>query len=110
LAECGDRKAERAANRKMINRLRYVSRRYIFISLRRLMEMKMENKKQVAEAKILDANGTYFINGSILPVYINEYGDTYLVEEYEKGFPCAHVISDLFKDGVLIIVNPIGYN
>lgn len=42
-------------------------------------------KKQIAEAKILDNNGTYFINGSILPVYINEDGDTYLIEEYEKA-------------------------
>ncbi len=40
---------------------------------------------QIAEAKILDANGTYFINGSILPVYLNEEGETYIIEEYEDG-------------------------
>lgn len=67
-------------------------------------------KKQIAEAKILDNNGTYFINGSILPVYINENGDTYLIEEYEKGKPSEHRIKDLFADGVLVAVNPIGYN
>lgn len=48
-------------------------------------------KTQIAEAKILDNNGTYFINGSIFPVYLNEDGDTYLVEEYEKGEPCEHI-------------------
>ncbi|EEY6186751.1 DUF4014 family protein [Escherichia coli] len=67
-------------------------------------------KKQIAEAKILDNNGTYFINGSILPVYINEDGDTYLIEEYEKGEPSEHLIKDLFADGVIVAVNPIGYN
>lgn len=67
-------------------------------------------KTQIAEAKILDNNGTYFINGSILPVYLNEDGDTYLIEEYEKGEPCEHIIKDLFADGVLVAVNPIGYN
>ncbi|APM00283.1 hypothetical protein STP03_027 [Salmonella phage STP03] len=66
--------------------------------------------KQVAEAKILDNNGTYLKNGSILPVYLTEDGDTYLIEEYEKGHPCTHIIKDLFKDGVLVAVNPIGYN
>ena len=67
-------------------------------------------KTQIAEAKILDNNGTYFINGSILPVYLNEDGDMYLVEEYENGEPCEHIIKDLFADGVLFAVNPIGYN
>lgn len=66
--------------------------------------------KQVAEAKILDANGTYLIEGSILPVYLNEDGDTYLVEEYEAGEPCEHMIKDLFADGVSVSINPIGYN
>lgn len=66
--------------------------------------------KQVAEAKILDNNGTYFINGSIFPVFLNEEGGTYLVEEYEKGEPCEHNIKDLFDDGVLVAINPIGYN
>lgn len=66
--------------------------------------------KQVAEAKILDNNGTYFINGSILPVFLNEDGDTYLIEEYEEGSPCDHMIKDLFADGVLVSINPIGYN
>lgn len=68
-----------------------------------------EELKQVAEAKILDANGTYFINGSILPVYLNEDGRTYLIEEYEKGNPCAHTIHDLISDGVMVAVNPIGF-
>ncbi|EJF31735.1 MULTISPECIES: hypothetical protein [Enterobacteriaceae] len=65
--------------------------------------------KQIAEAKILDANGTYFINGSIIPFYLNEDGDTYLVEEYEKGEPCEHLIKDLFADSVMVAVNPVGY-
>lgn len=66
--------------------------------------------KQVAEAKILDNNGTYFVNGSIFPVYLNEDGRTFIIEEYEEGNPCEHVISDLFEDGMLVAVNPIGYN
>lgn len=66
--------------------------------------------QQVAEAKVLDANGTYFINGSILPVYINEDGDTYVVEAYEGNEPCEHTIKDLIHDGVLIAVHPIGFN
>lgn len=66
--------------------------------------------KQVAEAKILYANDTYFIEGSILPVFLNEEGDTYLVEEYEPGQPCEHLISDLLADGVAVSVCPIGYN
>lgn len=45
-----------------------------------------------------------------LPVYINEDGDTYLIEEYEKGEPSEHLIKDLFADGVIVAVNPIGYN
>ena len=75
-----------------------------------LLGMERIMSKQVAEAKILDSNGTYFINGSILPVFLNEEGDTYLVEEYEKGQPCEHAIKDLFADGVLLNINPIGYN
>ncbi|CAI1009556.1 hypothetical protein [Serratia fonticola] len=66
--------------------------------------------KQVAEAKILDSNGTYLINGSILPVFLNDEGDTYLVEEYVKGDPCEHLIKDLIDDGVAVAVCPIGYN
>ena len=65
---------------------------------------------QVAEAKILDPNGTYLIEGSVLPVFINEDGDTYLVEEYEKGEPVEHIIKDLFADGVAVAINPIGYD
>lgn len=66
--------------------------------------------KQVAEAKILYANDTYFVVGSILPVFLNEEGDTYLVEEYEPGQPCEHLIRDLLADGVAVSVCPIGYN
>lgn len=65
--------------------------------------------KQIAEAKILDANGTYLINGSVMPVFIDEEGDAYLVEEYEKGEPCEHFIKDLRSDGVAVAINPIGY-
>lgn len=65
---------------------------------------------QIAEAKILYSNGTYLIEGSILPVYLNGDGDTYLIEEYEKGEPCEHMVKDLIADGVLLAVNPIGYN
>lgn len=66
--------------------------------------------EQIAEAKILDANGTYFIDGSILPVFLNEDGDTYIVEEYEQGEPCEHTIKDLIHDGVMVAVHPIGFN
>ncbi len=65
---------------------------------------------QIAEAKILDANGTYFINGSILPVYLNDEGETYIIEEYEEGEPCEHTIKDLIHDGVMVSVHPIGFN
>lgn len=65
---------------------------------------------QIAEAKILDSNGTYLINGSILPVYINNEGDPYIIEEYEEGEPCEHIIKDLIYDGVMVAVHPIGFN
>ncbi|MBP2156919.1 hypothetical protein [Erwinia rhapontici] len=67
-------------------------------------------REQIAEAKILDANGTYFINGSILPVFLNEDGETYIVEEYEQGEPCEHPIKDLIYDGVMFTIHPIGFN
>ncbi len=66
--------------------------------------------KQIAEAKILDANGTYLIDGSVLPVFINELGDTFLVEEYEAGCPCQHTIKDLHDDGVQVSIDLIGYS
>uniref|UniRef100_A0AB39AC10 Uncharacterized protein n=1 Tax=Pectobacterium phage Taid TaxID=3158139 RepID=A0AB39AC10_9CAUD len=65
---------------------------------------------QVAEAKVLDSNGTYFIDGSVLPIYLDEYGQTFLIEEYEKGQPCRHYVKDLIQDGVLVSVNPIGFS
>ena len=70
----------------------------------------MTEKQQFAEAKILDSNNTYLIEGSILPVYLDADGNLYLVEEYEKGCPCGHFIKDLYEDGVMVAINPIGYS
>lgn len=65
---------------------------------------------QIAEAKVLDSNGTYLINGSVLPVFMNGDGDTYIIEDYEGGDPCEHTIKDLIHDGVMIAVHPTGFN
>lgn len=50
--------------------------------------------------KIIDANGTYLINGSLLPLFLDDNGVGYCIEEYEKGNPCTHFISDLICDDV----------
>lgn len=60
--------------------------------------------RQVAEAEVLYAGSTYFIKGSVLPVYLNDDGDMYLIEEYEKENPCEHAISDMLEDGVRVLI------
>lgn len=65
--------------------------------------------KQIAEAKILDPNGTYLIEGSILPVFMDEEGNVYICENYEKGEEVHHMIDDLRHDGVMFNINPMGF-
>lgn len=65
--------------------------------------------KQIAEAKILDSNGTYLVEGSILPVFMDDEAKLWLLEEYEKGEPVYHPLSDLRDDGVKVNINPMGF-
>ncbi|HDT0786468.1 TPA: hypothetical protein QIC19_003025 [Klebsiella aerogenes] len=62
---------------------------------------------QIAEVKILDGGETYLANGSVFPVYMSEDADLYLIEEYERGQPCEHMLKDLQDDGVTFEVGPI---
>ncbi|EBZ1060542.1 hypothetical protein ACR20V_004252 [Salmonella enterica] len=64
--------------------------------------------QQIAEVKILDGGETYLMNGSVFPVYMSEGTDLYLIEEYERGHPCEHMIKDLWDDMVIFEVGPIG--
>lgn len=51
--------------------------------------------------KIINANGTHFEEGSVLPLYIDESNTEFVVEEYEEGEPCEHTLYDLDDDGVV---------
>lgn len=58
---------------------------------------------KVSDVKIKNPNGTYFVEGSILPLFYDpENQRFYIVEEYEAGNPCEHDFDDLISDGVEI--------
>lgn len=57
--------------------------------------------KLLGYIEIIDAAGTYLVEGSHLPVYVTNETDMCAVEEYEKGHPCGHAIADLHDDGVV---------
>ncbi len=62
---------------------------------------------QIAEVKIIDGGETYLVNSSVFPVYMSEDAELYLIEEYEQGQPCEHMLKDLQDDGVTFEVGPI---
>jgi len=61
----------------------------------------MEGKDILFGVKVVAANGTYLVEGSILPVYADENFDLKVIEEYEKGEAAEHDLSDLLDDGVV---------
>ncbi|EKP0310200.1 hypothetical protein JE959_000174 [Aeromonas veronii] len=61
----------------------------------------MEEKDILFGVKVVSANGTYFVEGSILPVYADGDFNLKVVEEYEKGEPVEHPLHDLIDDGVV---------
>lgn len=70
--------------------------------------LKQNMKTQILEAKIIDGGETYLACHSVFPVYMSEEADLYIVEEYEKGHPCEHMVKDLQADGVVFEIAPIG--
>lgn len=62
---------------------------------------------KIANLKITNSNGTYLLENSILPAFLNEEGQLYVVEEYEKGNPCEHTLQDLLLDGITFSLLPL---
>lgn len=56
--------------------------------------------KLIGYIKILDPNGSYFIKDSVLPVYQEEDGGLYVLEDYEGGNPSDHPFADIIEDGI----------
>lgn len=56
---------------------------------------------QVGTITIKQNGGTYLVDGSVLPVFIDEDSNLWAREHYsEDDEPCDHTLSDLRSDGV----------
>ncbi|NIG20584.1 hypothetical protein F3J37_18065 [Pantoea sp. Al-1710] len=56
---------------------------------------------QVGTITIKQNGGTYLVEGSVLPVFIDEESSLWAREHYnEDDEPCDHPLSDLKSDGV----------
>lgn len=57
---------------------------------------------QVGSITIKHNGGTYLIEGSVLPVFIDEENTLWAREHYEQSDePCNHPLADLKSDGVV---------
>ena len=59
------------------------------------------DKVHIGYLKIINANGTYFEEGSVLPLYVDREFVEFVIEEYKKDEPCEHTLYDLADDGVI---------
>lgn len=69
-------------------------------NLSKLKELRDQN--QVGNITIKDNGGTYLIEHSVLPVFLDEDYKLFAREQYEQNNqPCDHPLADLKSDGVL---------
>ena len=64
--------------------------------------VRVMSETQVGSITIKENGGTYLIEGSVLPVFIDEENRLWAREHYEKeDEPCDHPLDDLNSDGVV---------
>lgn len=66
--------------------------------------MKFETRMTLT---IVNPNGTYLLVGSTFPVYVDDNYESFITEEYEKGYPCDHYLKDLHEDGIVFTLGAV---
>lgn len=58
------------------------------------------NDIKIGVVEIKDSNGTYFLDGEIFELFLDEQGNTF-VKDNDPTHPAFHSITDLIEDGVV---------